>query len=63
MAGIGLFIGCVITGVEIAVADYDLADYCDTPSRNSDNNEACAQLERIRRVVIALTVSTYASPI
>ena len=52
-----MFIGCVITGIEIAVADSDLSDYCDTPFRNSDNNAACEQLERIRRIVIALTVS------
>ena len=39
------------------MANSDLSDYCDTPFRNSDNNAACEQLERIRRIVIALTVS------
>ena len=57
LAGIGLFIGCTITGIEVAIANNDLAEYCDSPFRNPDNNEACEQLERIRRIVIALTVS------
>ena len=57
LAGIGLFIGCVITGIESAVAEDDLTDFCNSSYSNPDNNEACAQLEKIQRLVIALTVS------
>ena len=57
LAGIGLFIGCAITGIETAVAEDDLDDYCDTTFSNPDNNEACEQLQTIQRLVIALTVS------
>lgn len=57
LSGIGLFIGCVITGIESAIAEDDLADFCDSKFNNPDNNEACEQLEKIQRLVIALTVS------
>ena len=63
MAGIGLFIGCCITGVQTGLANSDLDDYCRDNyynSRNfysSDNNEVCETLERIYGLVLALTVS------
>ena len=58
LAGIGLFIGCVITGIQSAVAEEDLDDFCDSTYSNPSNNEACEQLQTIYRLVIALTVST-----
>ena len=57
MSGIALFIGCVVTGIESEIAEDDLTDFCDSGFSNPDNNEACAQLEKIQRLVIALTVS------
>ena len=53
LAGIGLCIGCIITGFETAVAEDNLDDYCDS----TYSNEACEQLQKIQRLVIALTVS------
>ena len=52
-----MFIGCIITGVQIAAADSDLEEFCDSTFRNPSNNEACEQLENIQRLVIAFTVS------
>ena len=57
MAGIGLFIGCVITGVESAIAADDFSTYCEDNPYNEDNNRACEQLQKIRRLVVAVTVS------
>lgn len=57
LAGTGLFIGCIITGIESALAAEDIEEYCEGPYRNSDNNKACEQLERIYNIVLALTVS------
>ena len=57
LAGTGLFIGCIITGVESALAADDLDTYCESGYRNTDNNRACEQLERIYNIVLALTVS------
>ena len=56
LAGTGLFIGCIITGVESALAADDIEEYCDSTYRNADNNRACEQLERIYDIVLALTV-------
>ena len=57
LAGTGLFIGCIITGVESAIAADDLDTYCENGYYNTDNNRACEQLERIYNIVLALTVS------
>ena len=57
LTGIGLFIGCVITGIESAVAEYDLDLFCDSTDSNPSNNPACEQLQTIYRLVTALTVS------
>ena len=57
LSGIGLCIGCIITGLETTIAEDDLDDYCDSTYSNPDNNEACRQLQEIQRLVIALTVS------
>ena len=69
LAGTGLFIGCIITGVESAIAADDLDTYCESgyyntyyntdynTDNNTDNNRACEQLERIYNIVLALTVS------
>ena len=54
--GIGLFIGCIITGVQSAIAKDDLDEYCDgvfTP----ENNKICAQIEDIYGLALAVTVS------
>ena len=61
MAGIGLFIGCIITGVESSIASDDLDDHCDSFVNNTDNNEACERLEKIYRLVLAMTVSNIMS--
>jgi len=57
MAGLGLFIGCIITGVESSVASDDLDEHCDDFFPNPDNNKACEKIEEIYRLVLALTVS------
>ena len=57
LAGIGLFIGCIITGVESASAADDINTYCENGYRNASNNRACKQLQRIYTIVLALTVS------
>ena len=57
LAGIGLFIGCIITGLESASAADDINTYCENGYRSADNNRACEQLERIYNIVLALTVS------
>jgi len=61
MAGIGLFIGCIVTGVESSIARDDLDYHCDSFENNTDNNEACERLEKIYGLVLAMTVSNIMS--
>ena len=57
LVGIGLFVGCIITGAEAALAANDIDDHCNDNPYNTDNNRACRQLETIYNVVVAITVS------
>ena len=61
MSGIGLGIGCIITGVESSIAANDIDRFCEDETSfyySPDNVEACDKLERLYNIVIALTVST-----
>ena len=61
LSGIGLGIGCLITGVESSIAADDIEKYCEDETSyyySPDNIEACDKLERIYNIVLALTVST-----
>ena len=58
---IGLFIGCVITGVESSIAADDIDRFCEDETSFyyiPDNVEACDKMRRIYNIVLALTVST-----
>ena len=57
LVGIGLFIGCIITGAEAALAADDFDDHCIDNPYNTDNNRACRHLQNIHNLVIAVTVS------
>jgi len=54
---LGLFIGCIITGVQSAIAASDFEESCEDNPYNPDNNRACEQLQKIYRLVVAVTVS------
>ena len=61
LSGIGLGIGCIITGVESAIAADDINTYCEDETSyyyNPDNVEVCDKMRRIYNIVLALTVST-----
>ena len=61
LSGIGLCIGCIITGVQSAIAANDIEKYCEDETSyyySPDSVEACDKLERIYNIVLALTVST-----
>ena len=53
-----MFIGCIITGAETALANVDIDDHCNDNPYNTDNNSACRHLQNIYNLVIAVTVST-----
>ena len=61
LSGIGLGIGCIITGVESSIAADDINTYCEDETSyyyNPDNVEVCDKMRRIYNIVLALTVST-----
>jgi len=61
--GVGLFVGCVITGAETTLANDDFNEYCNDNPYNTDNNEACHHLQNIYHLLIVVTVSKHVTRI